>query len=54
MVLPDSDIVSQVDQRSYAAKQPLQWDDKDGHYIIRPDDELGDTRRCAPSFVRLK
>ena len=35
-----------MDGRSYAAQKPLPCDDKDGHYIIRPDDELGDTRRC--------
>ena len=32
--------------RKEAAVAALPCDDKDGHYIIRPDDELGDTRRC--------
>jgi len=39
------DPAAAVDGRSYAAQKPLPCDDKDGHYIIRPDDELGDTRR---------
>jgi len=37
-----------ANDRLYASsrdKAPLPCDDKDGHYIIRPDDELGDTRR---------
>ncbi|KAK9898829.1 kinase-like protein [Cystobasidium minutum MCA 4210] len=37
--------------RLYAAQKPLPVDDKDGHYIIRPDDELGDTRRYK--IIRL-
>jgi hypothetical protein len=32
--------------RMYPAKAQLPCDDKDGHYIIRADDELGDSRRC--------
>lgn len=32
--------------RMYTAKAQLPCDDKDGHYIIRADDELGDSRRC--------
>lgn len=32
--------------RLYTTQKALPVDDKDGHYIIRPDDELGDTRRC--------